>query len=132
MKTLTERGIGTVLAIAVGGLILIAPADGSAQERFKIVPKPGSGITKYTQQYVLDVGDIVGHQIRVASIQTKYSEDGPKIAGVKEVESTAWLMSDYIAGSGHFTEYAVTQMANGDKIFARIEGLVQTSTGPDG
>jgi len=81
---------------------------------------------------VLDVGDVAGHQIRVASLQTKYTNEAPAYDGVKVVEGMAWLASDYIGASGRFTTYGILQMANGDKIVTHAEGLSQTSIGADG
>ena len=88
--------------------------------------------TKYTEQHVLDVGDIAGHQIRIAATHTKYSDKAGEYDGVKFVEQSGWLASDYINGSGRFSTYGVTSMANGDKVFMRSEGLTQTTIGADG
>jgi hypothetical protein len=132
MKTLTARGMSVLLAIAAGGLILITPTGSWAQQKYKFYFKDPGGLTKYTEQHALDVGDLPGHQIRVASLQTKFANVAPEYDGVKVVESMGWLASDYIGGSGRYTQYAVSLMANGDKIFHRIEGLVQTSIGADG
>jgi hypothetical protein len=132
MKTLTARGMSVLLTIAAGSLFLVASAGSWAQQRLKYSFKDPGGLTKYTQQHVLDVGDVPGHQIRVASLQTKYTNEAPEYDGVKVVESLVWLASDYIGASGRFTSYGVSQMANGDKIFNRAEGLAQTSIGADG
>jgi hypothetical protein len=132
MKTLTARGTKVLLTIAASSLLLVAPMGSWAQQKFKYSFKDPGGLTKYTQQHVLDVGDVAGHQIRIATLQTKYTNEAPEYDGVKVVESTGWLASDYIGASGRFTSYGVAQMANGDKIFSRAEGLSQTSIGADG
>jgi hypothetical protein len=132
MKTLTARRMSVLATIAAGALFLIAPAGSWAQQKFKFSFTDPGGLTKYTEQHVLDVGDVAGHQIRVASLQTKYTKEAPEYDGVKVVEAMGWLASDYVAASGHFTSYGVSQMANGDKIFTHAEGLVQTSIGADG
>ena len=117
MKTLTARGLSVLLTIAAGGLFLFAPTDSWAQQKLKYSFKDPGGLTKYTQQHVLDVGDAPGHQIRVASLQTKYANEAPEYDGVKVVEVMGWLASDYIGASGRFTSYGVLHMANGDRIF---------------
>lgn len=132
MKTLIARGMNALLTIAAGGLFLAAPTGSWAQQKFTYSFKDPGGLSKYTQQHVLDVGDVAGHQIRVASLQTKYTNEAPAYDGVKVVESMAWLASDYIGASGRFTTYGILQMANGDKIVTRGEGLSQTSIGADG
>ena len=132
MKTLTARGMSVLLAIAAGGLILITPTGSWAQQKYKFYFKDPGGLTKYTEQHALDVGDLPGHQIRVASLQTKFANVAPEYDGVKVVETMSWLAADYIGASGRFTQYSVLLMANGDKIFNRSEGLAQTSIGADG
>ena len=132
MKTSTQRGARFVLTIAASSALLFAPTFGWAQQRLKYSFKDPGGLSKYTQQNVIDVGDVPGHQIRVASIQTKYATDAPEYDGVKVVESTGSISSDYIGGNGRFTQYTVSQMANGDKIYSRVEGLSQTTLGTDG
>jgi hypothetical protein len=131
MKTLTARATSVLLAIVAGGLFLIAPTGSWAQQKYKFYFKDPGGLTKYTEQHVLDVGDVPGHQIRVASLQTKFANVAPEYDGVKVVEIMGWLTSDYIGASGRFTQYGVLLMANGDKIFNRSEGLAQTSIGAD-
>jgi hypothetical protein len=132
MKTLTARRMSALSIVAYVFMLLITPNQSWAQQRFKFFFKDAGGITKYTEQHAIDVGDVPGHQIRVATLQTKHGSEAPDYDGVKVSESTAWLTSDYVAGSGHFTEYSVSLMANGDKIFSRVEGLSQTTIGADG
>lgn len=132
MKTFTARAMRALLPAIAGGLLLVAPVGSWAQQILKYSYKGSGAVTKYTEQHTLDVGDVTGHQIRVASLETKYANDAPEYDGVKVVESAAWLTADYTGGSGRFMQYAVLQMANGDKIFTRTEALTQTSTGSDG
>ncbi len=132
MKTLTARRQGLLMTAVTVGLLLITPTSSWAQQKFKYAFKDPVGVTKYTQQHLLDVGDVAGHQIRVASLQTKFTDTAPEYDGVKVTETAAWLTSDYVNGSGRFMTYGISHMANGDKIFTRTEGLSQTSTGADG
>lgn len=129
---MTTGGVRALLAIAVVGMLLLAPSVSLSQQKFKYSFKDPGGLTKYTEQHALDVGDVAGHQIRVASIQTKYANEAPEYDGVKVVEGLGWLASDYVGASGRFTTYGISQMANGDKIFTRGEGLMQASIGADG
>jgi hypothetical protein len=132
MKTLMARGRNAFITVAVIGFVLITSTGAWAQQKFKYSYTDPGGLTKYTAQHVLDVGDVAGHQIRVATLQTKYTKEAPEYDGVKVVESTLSLTSDYINASGRFMQYGVLQMANDDKIFTRVEGLSQTSTAVDG
>jgi hypothetical protein len=132
MTTMTARGVRRLLTIAAGGTFLFASTAALAQQKMKFSFTAPPGVTKYTQQHVLDVSDVPGHQIRIASLHTKYAAQAPEYDGVKVVESFGWLTSDYIGGSGRFTQHSVAHMANGDKMLSRTEGLVQTSTGAEG
>jgi hypothetical protein len=118
--------------VVVASVVLMAATPGWAQQKFKVPPSDPGASTKYTEQHVVDVGDVPGHQIRVATLHTKNSDKAGEFDGVKTVESTAWLASDYINGSGRFMTYGVALMASGDKIFSRTEGLSHTTVAADG
>jgi len=84
---------------------------------------------------VLECRERGGHQIRVASLQTKYTNDGqaPAYDGVKVLKH-AWLASDYIGASGRFSRRILVflQMANGDKIVTHAEGCRKLRSEPTG
>jgi hypothetical protein len=132
MTIMTTTRVKILLTIAAGAVFFLASTAALAQQKMKFSFTAPPGVTKYTQQHVLDVGDIPGHQIRIASLHTKYAAQAPEYDGVKVVESFGWLTSDYISGSGRFVQHSVAHMANGDKMLSRTEGLVQTSTGAEG
>jgi hypothetical protein len=132
MNAPTTRAFRTTLLSFVSATILAVPSLTFAQQKLKYAFSNASATAKYVEQHTLDVGDIPGHQIRIASLQTKYTGDAPEYDGVKVAEALGWLTSDYINGSGRFTQHSVLQMKNGDKIFTRAEGLVQTSMHPEG
>ncbi len=113
---------------ALGVLGLGVAAATFAQEKFKYTFSAPAQ-SKYTEQHVLEVGDMPGHQIRVGTISTKYLTESPVFDGVKMSEATAWVMSDYVSGNGRFTQYVVASMENGDKIYETVEGQLQTSGG---
>ena len=120
-----------VAAMIASCTFFLLPGAAFAQQKYKYIfslTVPG----KYIEQHILDIGDVPGHQIRVAALTTKYGAEAPTYDGVKAVELSGWLMSDYINRSGKFTQYTVLQMANGDKIYQTIDGQSQTSVGADG
>jgi hypothetical protein len=120
-------------ATLFAALVAVSAASGAlAQEKYKYSFKTPNGVTKYTQQHTLDVGDVPGHQIRVAELHTVFTGDAPSYAGVKVKESWARLSSDYVDGSGRAMQYAVAHMENGDKVFSRTELIAQSSVGADG
>ena len=112
---------------------LVSAASGAfAQEKYKYSFKAPDGVTKYTKQHVVDVGDVPGHQIRVAETHTVYAGEAPVYAGVKVKEAWGRISSDYVEGSGHAVNYTVAIMENGDKVFSRTQLLLQTGVGADG
>ena len=102
----------------------------SAQERCKISEDAPAG--KYTQQHVIDVGDLPGHQIRVYEIHRTYANDKPNCENLKRTESWSRGYSDYIDRNGRTWGYDVTLLENGDKIFDQFDGTSQTTVAPDG
>ena len=127
MRTFT-RPMQPWAVVTVVALASVWSAPAAAQQKFKYAYS-ASAPGKYTEQHVLDVGDMPGHQIRVATIANTYPADGPAFDGVKAVDSTIWVSSDYVNGSGRFTQYVVMRMENGDRIYQHVEGQLQTSAG---
>ena len=133
MKESIAKSVGDACGLLLAVFVLSATsACALAQQKFKIPEADPGAVTRYTVQHTFDVGDVPGHQIRIATLHTKNSDQAGQWDGVKTVESNAWLTSDYVNGSGRFTTYAVASMANGDKIYSRAEGLTQTSVAADG
>jgi hypothetical protein len=123
------------LLCAVGaavGLTLSGMSNGLAQDKQKYYFKTPPGVSTYTQQHVIDIGDVPGHQIRVYEIHYKYSTDAPVYDGVKVVEAWTRASSDYTNGNGRASGYAVSLLANGDHIFSVVDIISQTKVGPDG
>jgi len=133
MKKSIVRFVHDVRALLlIASVTLAGPTAALAQQKFKTPDVDPEQVSKYTVQHTLDVGDVPGHQIRIATLHTKNSDKAGEFDGVKVLETTAWLTSDYINGSGRFTTYAVASMANGDKIYSRGEGMTHTAVAADG
>jgi len=130
MKKSFVRLVSSLIAV-VFTAALAAPLA-LAQQKSKMSPPDPGAVTKYTEQHSFDVGDVPGHQIRIAALHTKYSDQAGNYDGVKFVEASGWLASDYINGSGRFSSYGVLLMANGDKVYSKADGLSQTTVAADG
>jgi hypothetical protein len=104
----------------------------SAQERCKVSEDATAAKSNYTQQQVLDVGDVPGHQIRVFELHRTYANDKPNCEHLKRAESWTRAYSDYIDRNGRAWGYEVTSLENGDKIFAQFDGTSQTMVAADG
>ena len=130
-KAKSQRA-GVGLAVLMAACLVLSSEEASAQQKHKFLFNAPPGTTKYTQTHLMDVGDVPGHQVRIAELQSKYSGDAPVYDGVKVVESRAVLVSDYFDGNGNAFTYGVSTFENGDKIFARTEILAHTTVGADG
>jgi hypothetical protein len=118
--------------IVTASIVLSATAHGWAQEKKKFSFKAPPGLGKYTQNHVIDVRDVPGHQIRIFELRTAYTDVAPEFDGVKVKEAWAHGFSDYINGSGAATAYNVSLMENGDKIYSRTAIHSHTVTAADG
>jgi hypothetical protein len=119
------------IGVAVG-LTLSGMSNGLAQVKQKYYFKTPPGVSTDTQQQVIDVGDIPGHQIRVYEIHYKYGTDAPVYDGVKVIEAWTRASSDYTDGNGKASGYVVSLLANGDHIFSVLDLVSLTKVGPDG
>ena len=104
----------------------------SAQERCRVSEETTAAKSSYTQQHVLDVGDVLGHQIRVFELHRDYANDKPNCENLKRTESWSRGYSDYVDRNGRAWGYEVTLLENGDKIFAEFDGTSQTMVAADG
>ena len=119
-----------LVLVAIVQFTLAAPL--AAQEKQKFIFKAPPASSRYTQQHIIDVGDVPGHQLRVAEIQAKYATEAPVFDGVRVTALVSRLISDYFEGSGRGQGYQIYMLETGEKIFARFEVLAQTVAGSDG
>jgi len=109
--------------------LALAAADALAQEQQHLSFKAGAETSKYTQQTMIDVGDVSGHQIRVYEVHRTFAANAPVINGMKMTEIWTRGASDLIDGTGNSVTYGVYVMENGDKFFSRAV-LVAQKVGP--
>ena len=131
MKARIERKglvVSSLLVLAIG---LGFGADASAQ-RQKVSYQVPAADTKYTKQYSIEVGDIPGHEIRIYEIY-RTVKDGPKIEGVRLMETWSRGYSNYVEMNGPSSVYTIMVMENGDRIFGHVDLISQsTEKNPDG
>ena len=111
---------------------MIAVSDAWAQSKQKVSFNVTAANSKYTQQHAIDVGDVPGHQVRVYEIHRMFPKDGPKIEGVRIVETWTRAFSDYTDLNGPSVAYGVYMMENGDKIFIRTDLVSRSVKNADG
>jgi hypothetical protein len=127
---MTRQNIFTRTTMALLCLTATLPAgDALAQQKQQVSFKAQAENSKYTQQYNIDVGDVPNHIVRAFEIHYTYPSNPPVINGLKLVEGWARGFADYIDGNGPDPLYLIFVMENGDKFFARTDGVVQSSLG---
>ena len=131
------KHLNIVVASTVLGLVLAAwglgnASEALAQEKCKRMIGRDAATSKYTEQHVMDVGDVPGHQIRIFELHRTYTNAKPNCEGLKRKEQWVRGYSDYINRNGSAWGYQVITMENGDKIFAKFSGTSLTSITPDG
>jgi len=125
MKTRRAFALG---AIAVLGLALaISATDSLAQQMQRVSYKSPAENAKYTQQHVIDVGNVPGHQVRVYEIHRTFPNNTPVFNGIKLKETWTRSISDYVAGNGTSPGYTVYVLENGDKFFAQLFTVSQSA-----
>jgi len=104
-----------------------------ALERNKVTYAVRGQDTEYTAQHIIDVGDMPGHQIRIAEVRRTFPPDNPlEFDGVRVVEQYNRFISDFVNWSGHHWGYFVATMENGDKIYGKGDGTNHSAVLPDG
>lgn len=108
---------------------LLAPMATLAQERhLAAFDAPASG-NKYTQQYILDVGDVPEHKLRLFELVRSYGKKDQTLEGIVLKEAVIRATSDLTDLNGLGRSYVEYRMENGDRIFAR--GYFLTHKLPD-
>jgi hypothetical protein len=123
------RSITIVLAIIA--LPLTNPFDvAAAQEKQHLAFNTSAQNSKYTEKTEnLEIGDVPDHILRVFEIRRTYPDGGPIVNGIKLKESWVRGTGDRTDGIGPITQYVEFVMDNGDKFFARMDGIVESSSG---
>ena len=118
----------TILTLLCLGLTIPA-SNALAQQKQHVSFTAAAENSKYTQQQVIDVGDVAGHQVRVYEIHRTFPTNPPVINGLKVTELWTRALSDYTDNSGSGTTYTVYVLENGDKFFTRTALIAQSSGG---
>ena len=120
----------TTITLAFIILCLATVGDVVAQEKQHLAFNTSAENSKYSEKTEnLELGDAPNHILRVFEIRRTYPNDAPSINGVKIKESWVRGTGDRIDGIGPIIQYVEFVMENGDKLFARMDGIVENSSG---
>jgi hypothetical protein len=113
----------TALILGISAMLGLAAAmqakHAIAQETQRVSFPTSSENTKYTQQHLIEVGDVSGHHIRIFEIYRTFPKDPPVINGLALKEQWSRGLTDYTSNAGPGTFYAVYVLENGDKFFTQ-------------
>ena len=123
-----------IFAISFGlALVAFSMSNASAAEKCKMSGSTPAANSTYTQQHVIDVGDVPGHQVRIFELHRTYPADAkPNCEGLRIKKTWTRGFSDYTDRNGPNWGYSVDTLENGDKIFSEVRGISQTVVTPDG
>lgn len=111
---------------------LLIASSTLGEERCKIKWDIPAADSKFTQQLMLDVGDIPGHKIGTFELHRTYSQPPSTCEGAKIVEQWTHGFRDLIDRNGRAWGYSVMTLDDGDKIYNEVSGTVQTQVAADG
>lgn len=125
---MNRRSVLNLSLITALGVAL--PLSGAiAQQKQHVSYKSSPENSKYSQQQVIDVGDVPGHQVRIYELHRTYPTNAPEINGMKLKEQWTRGTSDYIDNSGPGITYGVYVLESGDKFFTRSTLIAQSTGG---
>lgn len=118
------RRISLALMIAVlFGLALPVQAE----QRYPIESRSDWHTGRYTQQHIIEAGDVPGHQIRIIELHRVQNEKSRMaVAGTKVTESWFWGYSDYVSGVGRSWGYGAWVLEDGNRIFSEYSGVSES------
>ena len=91
-----------------------------------------AGSIRYTQEQVIEVGDVPGHKLRIFESHLDYQSINLAFGGVRVKEVVTRGASDYTNGNGTSSNYSVYILEDGNKLFAKDAGVAQTIVTADG
>ena len=116
-----------ILVAFIGTMAQWVAPQAVAQQKYTI-SQPANAISKFTQEHVIQVGDVPGHELRVYEVHNQFPENDLAFAGVAVKQMLSHGVSDFVNGSGAFTAYNVFTMADGNKVFVRVTGTTQSDS----
>jgi hypothetical protein len=109
---------------------LFISSQAVAQQNQQVSFKNLAENSKYTQQQNIAVRDVPNHIVRIYELHRTFpNANAPVINGLRIVEEWDTGTGDRVDGNGSDIGYSVFVMENGDKVFARYGGHVQTNSG---
>jgi len=116
-----------VLAAALG-LPTLAPA----QQKQELAYDAAAAQVRYVQNTRLSVSDVPEHVLRIYDLRRTFTRRPPLFEGVGASEMWEQGVSDTVDQNGTETAYVTYLLQDGNKVFGRYAGVVQSFRWPDG
>ena len=122
---MSTRRLAPLLAAFTGAMALLAGPQAYAEQKYTIT-QPANASSQFTQEHIIEVGDVPGHKLRVYEVRNEYPQNDLAFARVAVKEMLSHGISDAVNGSGSFTAYNVFTPVDGNKVFVRLTGTTQS------
>jgi hypothetical protein len=113
-------------------LLLFGAAQAAEPERHALAYSLDPAATRYVRQYRVEVGDVPRHELRVFDLTRRFTRAAPAIDGVRVSESQERGVADLVDQDGSESAYVIYLLEDGNRVFGRYSGTVQTRRWPDG
>jgi hypothetical protein len=122
--TTGRKAINRAATLTAAMAMLSLPATNVlAQESQRVFFSTSAENTKYTQQHLIEVGDVPGHHVRLFEISRTFPNDPPIIGGLALKEEWNRGVSDYTDSSGPASFYGVYVTAVSRKAGAGLSAV---------
>jgi len=128
-KAINALTLSLAAAFVTFGLV---PTTIWAQQRHSVTTSVEASETTYTQQLAIEAGDTPNHLVRIYEIRRRHISTPLAFRDVKVTESWSRGTSDYTDSNGQTIGYVVYNLENGEHVFGRYTGTVQSTSRPDG
>ena len=116
----------------VPALAICLAIPAAAQQKQTISVNRTTADSRYTQEHIIDAGDIPGHQVRIYEINWTYKKGELAFDGVDVKEAWTRGTSDYTNWSGPAANYTTYVLEDGNKVFSKSTVTSQRTANADG
>jgi len=113
-------------------LAWVLPAVTAAGDRHAIAFDLGSAAIHYHKQYRLLVDDTPKHALRIYDLSREFAAGSFTLGSVAVTTMREWGTSDLTDENGTESAYVMFVLEDGNRVFGRYRGTVETRRWPDG
>jgi hypothetical protein len=117
---------------AAAVLLLFGVAHAAEPERHPLAYSLDADSTRYARQYRIEVGDVSRHELRVFDLTREFTRAAPVLDGVRVTRAQERGVADLVDQDGSESAYIIYVLEDGNRVFGRYNGTVQTRRWPDG